>query len=236
MYRPIQCQVWTDEKFKSLTLKQKLLFFYVLTSAHSNMLGLYVLKMAYAGADVGMDEGELLGHIGALESAGFLQYDEEAEVVFVKNFIEHNKMRNPNCVTGAATRAMTLPKTSLMTPYLKHLDSLPASWTKGLADAIRTEMGGVEIKPANDPMVKRADRVQCSDREYEKMCQTYGQAGVKLMITELNDWKESKAKGLTRGKSDFYSLTRWVKDKLIKDGKIEKMAHHLPNAEDVRSW
>jgi hypothetical protein len=233
MYRPIQCQIWTDEKFKVLTPRQKLLFFYVLTSPHSNMLGIYVLKFPYAAADMNMDEGELCGHMGVLETHGFVQYDDEAEVVFIKNFIEHNKMRNPNSVKGAVARAGTLPKTKLMTDYLKHLDSLPPSWTKGLADAIRGDIKG-EVK-AKDPMVERAERVHTSDREHEKMCKAFGQATTVLMIKELNDWKASKAKGKIRGKSDYYSLTRWVKDKFIKDGKILKTGN-LPDAEEARSW
>jgi hypothetical protein len=235
MYRPIQCQIWTDETFKKLNKRQQLIFFYILTSPHSNMLGLYVLKQAYVAADLNMDEGEICGHMGVLGEAGLIQYDDKAEVVFIKNFIEHNKMRNPNAVTGAAKKAMTLPKTSLMAPYLKHLDSLPETWTKGLADAIRSEMKGGGFVKAKDPMVERAERVQTTDREHEKMCKEFGQATVALMVKELNDWKASKNKGKERGKSDYYSLTRWVKDKFIKEGKIGKKSP-LPDAEEAVTW
>lgn len=58
-YQRIYSQIWYDEKFSALSDDAKLLFVYLLTSPHSNSVGLYVIRMAYIYADLNWNQKRL---------------------------------------------------------------------------------------------------------------------------------------------------------------------------------
>jgi hypothetical protein len=88
-YRQIVPSFWTDPDIKrQLTLEQKALLIYLITSPHSNMIGLYYLPLEYASAETGLEVKTIRGHLaGAL--VGFGTYDEETEEVFVHNMARY---------------------------------------------------------------------------------------------------------------------------------------------------
>lgn len=69
---------------------------YLITSPHSNMIGLYRLPSAYMIEDLGWPEAEILGSIQKLERYGFCSYDWAAKVVFVVEAARHEWTDEPN--------------------------------------------------------------------------------------------------------------------------------------------
>lgn len=113
-YQKIHSQIWNDEKFIQLTPQQQRLFFYILTCPHGNLIGLYVLKEGYAREDLKSFGKDFRKDLTKLIGLGLVEYDESVSVVFIKNFLKHNPITNPNQVKAADKTIKELPKTYLI--------------------------------------------------------------------------------------------------------------------------
>jgi len=120
-YSRIRNKIWNSITFRRLDDRAKLLWFYLLTCTHSNMLGLYVLKPGYALEDLGwrikeFDEAFVkLQNVPTSDgSYGLISYDPETNLVLIKNYFdEGNKLENPNQVKAAIKQLDALPKSKL---------------------------------------------------------------------------------------------------------------------------
>jgi hypothetical protein len=85
-YAKVAPQFWTGKTGRALKAKGPeavIVGLYLMTCQHANMLGLYYLSQTYVAVDTGLGlEGASKGLAGACE-AGFCQYDEGSEVVWV---------------------------------------------------------------------------------------------------------------------------------------------------------
>jgi len=113
-YQKIHSQIWNDEKFIQLTPQQQRLFFYILTCPHGNLIGLYVLKEGYAREDLKSFGKDFRKDLTKLIDLGLVEYDKSVSVVFIKNFLKHNPITNPNQVKAANKTIQELPKTHLI--------------------------------------------------------------------------------------------------------------------------
>jgi len=122
LYQKIEVKIWNDKKFRELSGNAKYLFLYLLTSPHSNSIGLYVLPKGYILEDLNWDFERLGGPFGELLDKGFIGYDETVRVIFIKNQLRHRPLENPNQVAGALKVLKALPKTPLFSMLLERLD------------------------------------------------------------------------------------------------------------------
>jgi hypothetical protein len=111
-------RTWTDDA--------RLLAFYLLTSPHRNLEGLYWLQFAYK-------EPRVKRTLGMLVSADFAAYDEANEVVFVKRALRFQSPNTPNQIKGAIASLERLPHT----PLLMGLLSAAECHAPSLAHAMR---------------------------------------------------------------------------------------------------
>ena len=85
-YAKVAPQFWigaTGKKIRKQGAAAQIVAMYLLSSPHSNMIGLYHLPIAYMSADTGLPfEGASKGLADVCE-AGFATYDQDAEVVWV---------------------------------------------------------------------------------------------------------------------------------------------------------
>lgn len=85
-YAKVSPKFWMGKTGKDLRkqgMEAQLVGLYLLTSPHSNMLGLYTLPVVYIAHETSLGlEGAWKGLQGCIE-AGFCQYDEESETVWV---------------------------------------------------------------------------------------------------------------------------------------------------------
>ncbi len=118
-YSAISRRFWHDEKVRAWSNETKLLAIYLLSSPHSNMLGLYVLPLQYAAYDLDMTIEQVKKGMAELDS--FCEYDPTTSVVLVYKFLQYNIIKNPNQAKGAVTKLYDLPETTLFKQFRNSL-------------------------------------------------------------------------------------------------------------------
>lgn len=139
-YQKIHAQIWHDEKFISLSDDAKFLFLYILTSPHNNAIGVYVLPLQYAAADLGWPEKRLREPFRELLAEGLILYDERVKLICVKNQLKHNPLENENQTKSAVKVFRALPKSSLYSHILELL-------TKPFHKLLRELLGELYAEP-----------------------------------------------------------------------------------------
>ncbi len=138
-YVRVKRRFWTDEKSGLVSANLKLLLFYLITTPHGNMLGLYRLPDEYGARDIGWSLEEYRENFAQAVALGFVEHDPETSTVFVRNYLKHNPLENGNQVTGA----------------LKCLEELPTSpLFRSLADTV-TALGKQYLEPLRKRLLER---------------------------------------------------------------------------------
>ena len=119
-YTTVESIIWHDEKFRSLSEDARTLFLYLLTSPHSNMLGIFYLPKLYACSDLQWEPERYQRGIDTLCDTLLIEVDKD--IIWVKNYLKHNPIKGPKQITGAVNRLMTLPDTKLIGPFMKNLE------------------------------------------------------------------------------------------------------------------
>ena len=133
-YQKIHAQIWQDEKFITLSQDAKYLFLYILTSPHSNAVGLYVLPKPYICADLKWDTKRLGKPFKELLDKHVILYDETVNLVCIKNHLKHNPIENENQAKAASKLVMCLPKSTM---YLTILEQLTQRYHEPLLEQLR---------------------------------------------------------------------------------------------------
>lgn len=136
-YQKIESQIWHDEKFIKLSHSQQLLFFYILTSPHNNLIGTYVLKQGYICED--MKIKSIKKDIDKLIKVGLIRYDYETGLIHIPNFFKHNPLTNPNQHKSAVKVWNRLPKSSLLLEVYE-----------GLSEGLKQRLGEGLSKPEEE--------------------------------------------------------------------------------------
>ena len=119
-YTTVESIIWHDEKFRSLPEDARTLFLYLLTSPHSNMLGIFYLPKLYACSDLQWEPERYQRGIDTLCDTLLIEVDKD--IIWVKNYLKHNPIKGPKQITGAVNRLMTLPDTKLIGSFMQHLE------------------------------------------------------------------------------------------------------------------
>jgi len=136
MFTKIDELMWKDIKFKKLSIDSKLLFIYLLSCQHRNVLGLYNLPKYYIQGDILYPIERVSKGLDELSNNGFIRYDEGSETVLVNNFLKYNPMDNINQVIGAAKVLKTIPKTPLFYNLLDNIKDSDIKRSDELSKAI----------------------------------------------------------------------------------------------------
>lgn len=114
MYSKIESRFWQDEKIRTLSTEAKLIFLYLLSCPHRNMLGLFYLPIAYVSHDLGMPFETLSKGFQELLDKGLISLDNDNHMVFIRHFLRYNPLENKNQVKGAINKLKELPNTPLL--------------------------------------------------------------------------------------------------------------------------
>ena len=112
----------TGKEIARLGVDAQIVALYLLTSPHSNMIGLFWCPIMYIAHETGRGiEGATKG-LESLKSIGFCMYDEENEFVWVKEMARHQvgeKLKeSDNKVKGVKSQLKQLPKNNLIDAFL----------------------------------------------------------------------------------------------------------------------
>lgn len=110
-YAKISCSIWNSQKWRRLKGcdDAKLLYFYLHTCPHVNMVGCFILPVGYAVTDLGWPEGRYRQALDSLCTASLIGWEEAENLVRIVDFIKHDPFTNPSHAAGAVKAALALP-------------------------------------------------------------------------------------------------------------------------------
>lgn len=141
MYTKIESKFWQDKRIQKLSIEARYLMLYLLTSPHRNIIGIYYLPVSYACSDLGLNDQQFGKLLKELIDNDFVSYDEESNMVLVKNYLEHNPLENQNQIKGAIKKLNELPETFLIFEFYETVKSsngrVPEEFIKGFQTLLK---------------------------------------------------------------------------------------------------
>jgi hypothetical protein len=121
-YHKVYRLFWKDPKVRGWLRagedRTVFLALYMLTCDHKNSEGLYYLPKDYVGADLGWEADAVGERMAHLLDKRFIEYDEDAEVVFVCNALKYHEPKSKLQLKGAISALEQVPPTPLLTSFL----------------------------------------------------------------------------------------------------------------------
>jgi len=245
-YQKIYSQIWQDEKFITLSQDAKYLFLYIITSPHSNSIGLYVLPKQYICADLKWDMKRLGKPFGELLAKGLILYDETVNLICVKNHLKFNPIENENQAKAASKIVIHLPKSAI---YSTILEGLGKPFHKPLREGLQERYGEPEteteteteereniytharVRATPSPKMKFLDSVSLTEEEYKKLQEVLGQKSLDIGIEKL-DYSISVKGG--KYKDHYKTLLNWHKrGYLNNNGNGQQSGGRRPEEPDI---
>lgn len=235
-YQRVYTYIWQDESFVALSPECQRLFIYLLSSPHSNIVGLYSLPVGYACGDLRCKDTEFLKWMNLIQMSGMARYDGEANVVLIPNYLTYNPMLSPNHVKAAHKIIKGLPKTKLIAEFVRACEAMPPEVTRSLHADIPAELtnwvpphvanGNAKKPSANKSEV--ADDVWLSEAEAKRWTSEYGDETAAAMFQTLSEYKHSE-KYLSRPESQKYTddnraIHSWVVGRFRERGMLKAKA------------
>lgn len=213
-YQKIESKIWNDEKFTRLTPMQQRLFFYILTCPHGNLIGLFVLKKGYICEDLKCLPKDLDKDLTSLCESKLIYFDNTTQVVWIKNFLKHNPITNPNQRKAAVKMIMDLPNTFLLQQFLV--------LNKELAEVLPE----VLLKPDSESDTD-SDSETDTDTEEEVLAKVCVSKNGKLSMNDLAElWNQTAPDILSRVNIPFKR----------KDAELKKLKASISINPDKSFW
>lgn len=132
--RTINDQIWRSNRLSGCTVEDRYALFYFLTSPFSNVIGAYEIVLRVAASEMGWDpDSQLMPVMRRLIDAGILDFDPQANYIWVKDWWDHNS-------------AKMAVATTLRKKTLEQIEALPQGWR----DAYLSDF--INRLPADDPL------------------------------------------------------------------------------------
>ncbi len=132
-YSRISARYWIDSK--GWGERNQLVGLYLLTNTHSTMEGLYYLPIGYLCTDLGLTPKQASESLRGLTDVGLIEYDEDAEVVFVRKALKHSAPATDKHVIGAINRLRSVPDSPLWQEFVMACECHSNALAKAVRDA-----------------------------------------------------------------------------------------------------
>lgn len=180
-YSTISPAFWTGETGKAIKDKgaeAQMLALYLMSSPHSNMIGMYFLPKLYICYETGLsDEGASKG-LQDLFSVDFCDYDDEAEVIWVyemaKYQVGQSLTTTDNRVKSVRKEYSNVPKCKFLSEFFKkyseafHLEVDREGASKGLLTEQSRTITGTGPEPTRRTKFSEED-MTCATWVFEKI-------------------------------------------------------------------
>ena len=110
----VETGFWQNRKVRKLSERGRLLMLYLYACPHGNSVGCFVLPLQYISADLQWDMETVSQTVSETVSKGFLKRDDDAELIRIVGWWEHNSIDNPKHATGALNAFARLPRAPLL--------------------------------------------------------------------------------------------------------------------------
>lgn len=139
-YRKIDTRIWNDAKFRNLSDRAKLAFFFLLTHPHMTSLGAMRATVPGLAMEIGWPEKAFREAFREALAKGMAKHDEEACFLCLPNFIRYNPPESPNVVKSWLTCVDLLPECESKVQLLQHVKA----FGEGLGEGFRKAFAFLE--------------------------------------------------------------------------------------------
>jgi hypothetical protein len=107
--RYISTSIWSDDWFDSLSEREKLVYFYLLTNEHTNPAGVYQCTLKNVRLEIGLDREEIERIMGKFGDAGKAFYF--MDYIIIPKWLKHQKIKERSGLFLGACRVLkSLPE------------------------------------------------------------------------------------------------------------------------------
>lgn len=115
-------KIWSDDKFKSLSTNEKVMFLYCLSSPHLNKMGYFYLPMDYISCDTQFSKEDCEQLLASLLVKGLVAYDYTENVILVKNYLKYNPIGKTSTDINRINKDLKdMPKSYLIHDFIEVL-------------------------------------------------------------------------------------------------------------------
>lgn len=191
-YRTVHERFWRDPKVIKLSLKEKLLFLYFITSSDAHYSGIYYCPIQIIQIQTGMSEKDVMQSIDTLSSQHMVEYDMATNEVFVVNMAKFQVISDTQ-IKGVANHFKdSIQSQALKQSFMNKYDSLSVPYQVGIVYPIdttetdretETETKTVEKDSASFSVFKDAWA------SYPENCKRSAETEFAWLKKQHNDWK-----------------------------------------------
>lgn len=134
--RSINTGIWSDSFIENLTPIDKLIWFYLLTNQHTNMIGIYQISIRRICFETGLEQETVrkaFEGFQRLSKAIVIVLKDSSEWVFLPNWSKNQSM-NPNMIKAAIKQFDSLPNELIINLKENHYETLRKA-LKGFGNA-----------------------------------------------------------------------------------------------------
>lgn len=140
-YGKVATRFWTDPEVLKLSPTAKMVFLYLLAGPETNLIGCFRVTHMHVAASEVCSPDEAEAALVELAGTDLLEYDTEAKVVFLPNFLKYNPICNASSGKAALKALKTVPDSPLLSLVIPQLVEIFAGskWVKELPTGWRHE-------------------------------------------------------------------------------------------------
>ena len=150
-YAHLQTAIWQHRGLRAMPRHLREMYLYLVTSPHGNTAGLYALPLSYLAEDLQLQPAEAQDTLAALCETGRIQYDWQAGVVLIRDYLEHNAPNGSKQVGGVIAVVRSIPSSGLLADWVTwathHVPACAELW-QGLLKTKPTTATAIAHKPA----------------------------------------------------------------------------------------
>jgi hypothetical protein len=161
-YSRIDRKVWYSRTFNKLDLDGKFLWFYILSNPHGNSAGYYVLAPSYAAADLKWPVKRFtksLKEVCEIQTSnghrGLCAYDEECQVLWIRNYLEVHPILNRKHLAGLTKALDMVPVSPLLSTFVRYLKASSNTYHKTLGKTLGIRASNTSIHINTDTNIDR---------------------------------------------------------------------------------
>lgn len=134
-YRKIDVRIWNDAKFRELSDRGKLVFFFLLTHPHMTSLGAMRASINGMASELGWPEKAFREAFREALAKGMAEHDETTCFVGLPNFIKYNPPESPNVVKSWLQQLDLIPECDSKTLIIKRVKAFAEGFGEGFRKA-----------------------------------------------------------------------------------------------------
>lgn len=119
-YRKIDPRIWSDEGFATLSVPERLVALYLLTTSQGNRIGIFRFSPASAAEDLEMPPDAFLACFERVLKAFHWKWDRKVRVLFIPTWWKYNTPINQNAFKSCLADLHDLPNCSLRDEFLQN--------------------------------------------------------------------------------------------------------------------